>query len=340
MKKILKTGALLLVCALFTIISTLNLNAGVVIKKTWTPQNSTMVPGERSTFSQYLITTDEVDSIEAILVEVRGAPAARNAFKQVVVENGFGRIIGRGSPLVDSTLVWIHLEQTVLLPETPLYIAPKADVNVGAVVTDMLGKGITMVVKEIHLSGERGISLTEEEGTGAIHQVALVANGIGSLTSIQRLGGTVSVFSGPRQFLGGFMVTTGAAEDFSSLPNIQIHLSGGQVSDIGNLQAVILTQDGNWSLCPLYQESEHSSRKDNYYGNFISFGAQSTSLIGVFGDLGESFSSGNSTIAVSTNPGKWKSVWGRRSGKELTLPNGMVIGPTIKVTPKPPEGKG
>lgn len=300
-----------------------NLNAAVTVEKVWTSEDTSVVPGETARFAQLRISTDEAVSLESIDVE---SEMGDKVFSHLAIRNGFGRVIGR-APASNVITTTVPLERTILLPDAPLYVEIEGEAF-AVFAANVLGRNVTISARNLNIGGNP-VSIKKSVGTGATH---VITNGkVGRIIFVGKLGTPSQVSVGPMKFLGGFLVAPDATEEIRALVNIGLHTTGGNGDDIQNLRAAIITPNG-WLLMNLYRTWENDVRGDNVLGDYIGFLANSSTFIGIFGDVGESFSKGG-TIALSTTPRDWRSVYGQKSGKSPLLQTGTVVGQTVKVTP-------
>ncbi len=302
----------------------LNLNAAVTVQKVWTPGGTLIVPNERVQFMQLSISTDEAVSLESIDLE---SEMANMVFSHLVVRNSFGRVVGRTAAFSGITTVPL-LERTILLPEAPLLAEIEGETFPGFV-PYALGKTVSVSVKSLNTGGNP-IPIEKLVGTGAIHTVAKIPSKVGSLPFIGRLAIPGQVNVGQSRFIGGFVVGSDGTEDIRGLMNIGVHTTGGNEDNIQNLRMAVINSSG-WFLMNFYRSYEYNMRGDNFLGEYIKF-PKGVTFIGIFGDVGESFSNGGN-IALSTTPRDWKSVYGYSSGKSPLLQTGTIIGQTVRVTP-------
>lgn len=318
----MKTRNLLVFCVSL-ITFTINLSAAVTVRQVWKPDNARISPNERVQFIQLQISTDEAVNLESLNVESVGMALTRSVFGKIAIRNGFDRAIGRAVPVADST--WITLERTVLLPEAPLFATLEGE-TLPIFAAENFGQSVMLVVKGVSVSGNE-ISIATTVGAGATHTVSREPSTVGKLTFVGKVGIPSVIRTGEMRFLGAFLVSPDSTEDISALMNIGVHTTGGG-DNINNLRAVIITPKG-WFLTSLYRSYEYDRRGDYDWGQYVIFSAGNPTYIGIFGDVGESLNGG--TIAISTTPSEWKSIYGYKSGKLPAVSIKTVVGPTIQV---------
>lgn len=313
----------LLLVALFTI--TLNLNAAVTAEKVWSPESRSVTPGERVQFGQYRVTTDTATSIESITVQSIGS--ARLVFENIVIRNGFGRVIGRSRLEQNNNLTSIVLNKT-LLPDEQLFVAVEGDAGSTGINAFSIGLVATELVTS---DGVISLPLSSTR-----YSVSSGSRQISSVT-VSRIGPSASVRVGERQFLGGFTVFSDKGKIAGQI-QIDLHTIGGMRDDVKNLLVVVLNASGGWFITPVTRRVEYGDMLDEYLVQENLDLSSSPVLVGIFGDIGSSFSGGG-TIAVTTNPSQWQ-MWDTHTGRTPVLPDKNFVGPTIRVMRVQDGGKG
>lgn len=315
---------LLLLVALFTI--TLNLNAAITAEKVWSPEDHSVTPGERVPFGQYRVTTDTATSIESVTVQSVGS--ARSVFENIVIRNGFNRVIGKARPEQSNNLTSVILKKT-LLPDEQLFITVEGEA--GFTGANVFSIGLGLVATELVTSDgvvSLPLSNTRYSASSGSRQISSV--------TVSRISPSASVRTGERQFLGGFTVSADKGNIAGQI-QVGLHAVGGMRDDVKNILAVALNARGDWFIAPVVRRVEYGDTVDDYLvqGNLdLSSGAV---LVGIFGDIGSSFSGGG-TIAVTTNPSQWQ-MWDNHTGRTPVLPDKVIVGPTVRVVPVQ-DGKG
>lgn len=309
----------LLLAVLFTIVIVLNCNAAVTVERVWEGSSRSITAGERVQLEQYRITTDAAVNIEGVIIKSTGP--VHLVFDNILLRNGFGRVIGKGRPSENDDLTSVILEKTVVLPGMYQFVTLEAE-STTSLSPEAARHGVNLSVIEI-ITSDDAFALSSLNTT---YQMLTGRREVGTL-SLSRLGTPSTVFVGQMQFLGGFSVTSDS--DITGMPIVGIHVINGTKDDVRNLVALALNAKGEWFFAPIVRQIEFGDLLDRYAIQTNIHFAPGITLIGVFADIGGSFSNNGGSIAVSTTPSEWQ-VWDSR-GRAPVLSGKTVVGPTIRV---------
>lgn len=317
----------LLYAVLFTFI--LNLNAAITAEKVWDPPSRFVAPNERVQFVQYRIQTDVAVNIESVTVKSVGA--VHLAFEKIVIRNGFGRVIGETKPNSNVNLTIVPIEKTIVLPSMIQFLTLEGE-STSSFPSELIERGISVVA--IWMFTSDGIVPLEQSPT--IYTPSVRSRSPGVL-AVSPLGSPSSVQVGERRFLGGFSVNA-IGGNIGAQILLNFHVMGGSKEDVRNLTAIALNAKGDWYFLPIAQRWEYGDVLSDYalQGNLEFSGGMT--LVGIFADVGQSFSGGG-TIAVSATPAKWE-AWDISTGTRPVLSNKTVVGPTVRVVPTHGDGGG
>ncbi len=316
-----------LVLLMFSILS-FNLNAAITVQKIWDPPSLSVSPSERVSCVQYRITTDVAVNIER--VEVQHIGQARLVFQTILVRNGHGRVIGHAALDQSANITSIPLEKTVVLPDMDFLLTVEGE-TASAFPGEAIGRPTRLAPVWLRTS-EGLVPLAESD---AATFTAKEAPPFGSVIA-SKIGTNSKVYTGEKRFLGGFAINATSGGEFGAQMRLNLHVLGGNKEDVRNLTAVILYAGGGWQFTSLWKWQEYAEVKDFYtIGETVS-ASSSITLVGIFADVGQSFSNGG-TIAVSTTPSQWD-AWST-TGRRPVLSERTVVGPTITVVSQQ-GGKG
>ncbi len=317
----------ILLVLLVSVVIALNLNAAISVQKVWDPQSLSVSPGEEVACVQYRVTTDTAVNIEG--VEIKSSGPVRSVFQKIAVRNGFGRVIGERQPDGNSDNTVVSFENTVVLPGMDFFITVQGQ-TAPVFTAEVIGQSTRLVPMWLRTS--EGFFPLEDSGA------AFIPSGKPSLGSVvtSKIGVNSNVYPGQKRFLGGFAVNAINGE-FGGQMEIKLHILGGLKDDVQNITAVILYANGTWQFTQVWKSQEYADTKDFYtIGENLEISSSSVSLVGIFADIGQSFSNGGA-VAVSTTLSHWN-VWSSITGRRPVLPDRTVVGPTIKVMPQTISG--
>ncbi len=327
----LKTGAFLLVCALFIAFSTINLNAEITVKKVWDPPTRSIAPHSRVPFIQVEIKSDTTEPLQYLRLDRVGNTEFVKVFKRIVAVDGFSRVITSVEGItLYAEPVFLYFHDTVIQAGESLFITLAGDVKDSTALQPENGKAIGLSVGEIRFGNTEtatGIAF-QKELSGATHTVDAGLQ-IGTITGFRSSIPTLNAEVGKGRDLGSLILFVSSGESIRALPSFRVYSS--KMPSVQNLLVGVENNKGiSWVgvVRPVFGSDGESSSLDTT--EYVTL----TSGINRFhfrGDVGMAFSSGD-TIAISTAPFAWRAKYGETSVYDIPTDGfGTVVGPTVTV---------